>query len=117
MVLTGTEPAADGTASLLRGIWRPEGTGVRETAERSSDGGNTWGPLFDIWFRPRGGTPTARTDDAQIVSALDTKYQAAVRTHEVATMDAIRADDFVLVTGRVLVHTRPICSRRRGART
>src|SRR2546422_2263204 len=66
MVLTGTEPAADGTASLLRGIWRPEGTGVRETAERSSDGGKTWRPLFDIWFRPRGGTATARTDDAQI---------------------------------------------------
>jgi len=117
MVLTGTEPAADGTASLLRGIWRPEGTGVRETAERSSDGGKTWRPLFDIWFRPRGGTATARTDDAQIVSALDTKYQAAVRTHDVATMDAILADDFVLVTGRGRVYTRPICSRRRGART
>lgn len=106
MVLTGTEPAADGAASLLRGIWRPEGTAVRETAERSSNGGRTWKPMFDILFRPHSGTVTVRTDDAQIVSALDTKYQAAVRTHDVATMDAILADDFVLVTGRGRTYTK-----------
>jgi hypothetical protein len=52
MVLTGTEPGADGTSALLRGTWYVEGTAVRETAERSRDGGRTWEPVFDIVFRP-----------------------------------------------------------------
>ncbi len=52
MVLTGREQAADGTSSLLRGIWVREVGAVRETAERSSDGGRTWRPVFDIRFRP-----------------------------------------------------------------
>jgi hypothetical protein len=59
MVLTGTEKTTDGRSSLLRGIWRREGAGVRETAERSTDGGKTWKPVFDILFRKHGrpGTP------------------------------------------------------------
>lgn len=52
MILTATETAADGSTSLLRGIWLPQGTTVRETAERSTDGGKTWKPVFDIVFRP-----------------------------------------------------------------
>ena len=51
MVLTGPDPAADGTPSLLRGIWWREGADVREKAERSTDGGKTWRPVFDIVFR------------------------------------------------------------------
>src|ERR1043166_6035863 len=44
---------------------------------------------------------TASTEeDAKIVAALDTKYQAAVKSNDAATMDQILADDFVLVTGR-----------------
>jgi hypothetical protein len=54
MVLTGTEKATDGTSSLLRGIWRREGPAVRETAERSTDDGKTWKPVFDILFRKHG---------------------------------------------------------------
>ena len=42
MVLTGSEKTTDGKASLLRGIWWVEGKDVREKAERSTDGGNTW---------------------------------------------------------------------------
>jgi ketosteroid isomerase-like protein len=38
--------------------------------------------------------------DAKTVAALDTKYQAAVKSDDAATMDQILADDFVLVTGR-----------------
>jgi hypothetical protein len=52
MILTGRERATDGTSSLLRGIWHPEAPAVRETAERSIDGGKTWKPVFDIVFRP-----------------------------------------------------------------
>jgi ketosteroid isomerase-like protein len=49
---------------------------------------------------------SAAGDDASIVAALDTEYQAAVRTHDVATMDRILAEDFVLVTGRGRVFTK-----------
>lgn len=38
-------------------------------------------------------------EDADVVAALDEKYQAAVKENDVATMDKILADDFVLVTG------------------
>jgi hypothetical protein len=51
MVLSGTDHSAAGQR-LVRGVWAPEKNGVRETAERSSDGGKTWTPWFDLWFRP-----------------------------------------------------------------
>ena len=54
MALTATEKSSDGTMSLLRGVWRREGTTVRETATRSTDGGKNWTPVFDIVFRPHG---------------------------------------------------------------
>lgn len=41
---------------MIRGTWSPTKGGVRETAERSSDGGKSWEPWFDIVFlRHRGG--------------------------------------------------------------
>jgi ketosteroid isomerase-like protein len=39
-------------------------------------------------------------EDAKAVAALDTKYQAAVKVNDAATMDQILADDFVFITGR-----------------
>jgi ketosteroid isomerase-like protein len=45
-------------------------------------------------------------DDAATVAALDTKYQAAVKANDWAGMDAILADDFVLVTGSGKVFTK-----------
>jgi ketosteroid isomerase-like protein len=45
-------------------------------------------------------------DDAKIVAALDTQYQAAVKENDAATMDQILADDFVLVTGRGKVYEK-----------
>jgi ketosteroid isomerase-like protein len=41
-----------------------------------------------------------QTLDAQTVAALDTVYQAAVKANDIAIMDRILADDFVLVTDR-----------------
>ncbi|HKW35248.1 MAG TPA: nuclear transport factor 2 family protein [Candidatus Acidoferrum sp.] len=46
------------------------------------------------------------TDDAKTVAALDTKYQAAVKNNDAATMDRILADDFVVVTGSGKVYTK-----------
>jgi ketosteroid isomerase-like protein len=40
------------------------------------------------------------SDDEEIVAALDTQYQAAVKGNDTATMDRILVDDFALVTGR-----------------
>ena len=48
----------------------------------------------------------AMADDATIVAALDTKYQAAVKANDVAEMDRILADDFILVTGRGKSYTK-----------
>jgi ketosteroid isomerase-like protein len=42
----------------------------------------------------------AAAEDAAVVAALDTEYQAAVKRNDAETMDRILADDFVLVTGR-----------------
>jgi ketosteroid isomerase-like protein len=39
-------------------------------------------------------------EDVKTVADLDTKYQAAVKSNDAATMDQILADGFVLVTGR-----------------
>src|SRR5262249_3848170 len=39
-------------------------------------------------------------EDAKTVAGLDTKYQAAVKSNDAATMNQILADDFILVTGR-----------------
>ena len=55
MVLAGTDHAMDGSASLLRGVWWSKGGSVHERAERSTDGGATWLPVFDILFRPHTG--------------------------------------------------------------
>jgi ketosteroid isomerase-like protein len=54
-------------------------------------------------------TPLARgssTDDAKIVAALDTEYQAAVKNNDVATMDRILSDDFVVVLGSGKIYTK-----------
>jgi ketosteroid isomerase-like protein len=46
------------------------------------------------------GLSAQASDAKQIVAALDTQYQAAVKANDATTMDRILADDFVLVTGR-----------------
>jgi hypothetical protein len=52
MVLSGVDHAANGGERRVRGTWKPMEGGVRETAVRSTDGGKTWVPWFDIAFRP-----------------------------------------------------------------
>jgi len=48
----------------------------------------------------------AEADDAKAVADLDTRYQAAVKANDAATMDAILDDRFVLVTGAGKVFTK-----------
>jgi len=103
MVLSGEDHAA---GAVVRGTWKPENGGVRETAVTSADGGKTWKPWFDLVFRRAasaadntGKVDTEKIDAEKIVGALDTQYQAAVKANDTATMDRILADDFILVTG------------------
>ena len=50
-----------------------------------------------------GATPA---DDAKVVAALDTEFQAAVKRNDADTIGRILADDMILVTGRGAVFTR-----------
>ena len=100
MILSGTDDSGGGHR-LVRGVWKPDSAGVRETAERSSDDGKTWTPWFDLSFRKR--SPLASHDnngldeDRRAVSAMDTEFQAAVKNNDVEGMRRILADDFILV--------------------
>jgi hypothetical protein len=51
MVLSGADLTADGKERRVRGIWKPEGAEVRETAVTSTDAGKIWTPWFDLVFR------------------------------------------------------------------
>lgn len=46
-----------GRNEIVRGVWKVEKDGVRETAHTSHDGGATWQPLFDMVFRRHGSQP------------------------------------------------------------
>jgi ketosteroid isomerase-like protein len=48
----------------------------------------------------------APADDAAIVAALDTEFQAAVKHNDAVTIERILADDMILVTGRGAIFTR-----------
>ena len=53
------------------------------------------------------GTASSADEPRKIIADLDTQYQLAVKNRDAATMDRILADDFVLVTGRGKVWTKP----------
>jgi hypothetical protein len=53
MELTGSDFAPDGRERRVRGIWKAEDGGVRETAYRSTDGGKTWTLWLDLQFKLR----------------------------------------------------------------
>src|SRR5437870_4967919 len=63
----------------------------------------TLGILMLIGATSRAGSSA---DSEKAVAALDTDYQAAVKANDVATMDRILADDFVLVTGLGKTYTK-----------
>lgn len=54
MVFKGVERKVGKPDVLVRAAWHRQGDGVRETAERSVDGGKTWKTAFDILFKPHG---------------------------------------------------------------
>jgi hypothetical protein len=52
MVLTAPEWKTDGSSTLLRGMWWRDGANVRHKADRSTDGGRTWTPVWAMVSRP-----------------------------------------------------------------
>jgi ketosteroid isomerase-like protein len=58
---------------------------------------------FALAFVTAGAAPA---DDARIVAALDTEFQAAVKNNDAATVGRLLADDMILVTGRGRTFTR-----------
>lgn len=52
MVFKGVERQAGKRDALVRAVWYRQGGDVRETADRSLDGGKTWKNEFDIVFKP-----------------------------------------------------------------
>lgn len=103
MVLSATERMPDGSDRLVKGTWTALEGGVREAAVRSTDGGHTWAPWFDLMFRPHAAN---NSDDQKTVAALDSEYQAAVKGNDAVTMDRILADNFILVTGSGKKYTK-----------
>jgi ketosteroid isomerase-like protein len=71
---------------------------ARSTTEPTSTGSND--PLRSRSAAPSDLPKPPRTMDGQTVTRLDAVYHAAVKANDVAVMDEILADDFVLVTDR-----------------
>jgi ketosteroid isomerase-like protein len=51
-------------------------------------------------------TKASAADDKNLVAALDSQYQTAVKQNDAATMDRILADDFTLATGSGKTYTK-----------
>lgn len=76
------------------------------------------GSWFHAPFRvkPNSATPlNSSPDDRSTVAALDERYQSAVKGNDVATMDRILADDFVLVTGSGKSYSKPDLLKESGS--
>lgn len=50
LTMSGNNLGKDGKRVWYRATWRRQGSGVRETALASKDGGRSWRPAFDILF-------------------------------------------------------------------
>ena len=50
LTMSGNNLGRDGTRVWYRATWERQGTGVRETAVASKDGGRSWRPAFDLLF-------------------------------------------------------------------
>lgn len=102
LTLQGPQASPDGRTTLVRGVWSPEAGGVRETAHTSSDGGATWNPLFDIFFKRReaavgSDASEAERDAASTLTRLNQAYVDAFMNADVSWYRENLADDFVCI--------------------
>lgn len=113
VVLVGTDYDSN-PQSLVRGVWQPRGDTVQETAVTSDDGGKSWKPWFDLSFRP-----AARPADADrnAVLKLDAELQAAVKANDVATLERLLPENFILIgsSGKTFTKADLVAEARSGA--
>jgi hypothetical protein len=120
MVLSGPERGTH-KPDLVRGTWSQEGVpgsdakagGVHEVGERSTDGGHTWQPWFDLHFQPASAATAAALAarassqaDQVALAGLDDQYQDAVKRNDAMTMGRLLAPGFILMTGAGEIYTR-----------
>lgn len=96
IMLEGTDYDSS-TQSIVRGVWQPRDGNVQETAVTSTDGGKTWKPWFDLSFRPSIQAHSVDADRRAILQ-LDAEFQAAVKNNNVAEIDRLLPNDFILVS-------------------
>lgn len=103
LTLQGQQLNADGQTAIVRGVWMAEAGGVRETAHTSRDGGTTWRPLFDVFFRHHeiGAVmrDTSESDRAATttLTRLNQEYVDAFMNADVGWYRENLADDFVCI--------------------
>ena len=109
LTLQGPQLSPGGRTALVRGVWSSEAGGVRETAHTSKDGGATWQPLFDIYFRRHEERAMPETSDAnrsavETLTQLNREYVDAFMKADVNWYREHLADDFVCIesSGTVL---------------
>jgi ketosteroid isomerase-like protein len=110
LTLQGPRTSPEGRDEIVRGVWTPQGGGVREIAHTSADRGATWRPWFDILFRRHvGGSATSDTSEADrsavtTLTRLNQEYVDAFMKADVGWYRDHLAEDFVCIdsSGTVL---------------
>jgi ketosteroid isomerase-like protein len=103
LTLQGQQWNAHGQPTTVRAVWEPEAGGVREIAHTSSDGGKSWQPLFDVFFRHHENgavmPDTSESDRAATttLTRLNQEYVDAFMNADVAWYRDNLADDFVCI--------------------
>ena len=99
----GQQSNAHGEQTIVRGVWLPEASGVREIAHTSGDGGTTWRPLFGVFFRQHeiGAVMRATSESdpaaATTLRRLNQEYVDAFMNADVGWYRENLADDFVCI--------------------
>jgi len=63
-------------------------------------------------------TKVQTSEIKRVIEDLDIKYQLAVKNNDAETMDGILSDDFILITGKGMVFTKPdLLAEARGRKT
>jgi ketosteroid isomerase-like protein len=103
LTLQGVQESSDARQTIVRAVWRPEGSGVRETAHTSGDGGTRWQPLFDMVFERHKADgamhETSGSDSAAtaLLTRLNQEYVDAFMNADVGWYRENLASDFVCI--------------------
>jgi hypothetical protein len=110
LTLQGPRLSANKKKEIVRGVWKPQDSAVREIAHTSPDGGKTWKPWFDVLFRPRrqasAGDPSEADAVTRTLSRLNQEYVDAYLKSDVGWYRDHLADGFVCIVSDGSVQDR-----------